>query len=118
MSDFTHAPLTKAMDIAVLVAHAFWRHSGPASYPNYTCATPRQRAGYASLPADSRCVWVCSDKRASLAWRLLTGNFVMVQTSEVFFGLLLIYQVRAASLPPRANACFSPTPNRPAVRTA
>ena len=48
-----------------------------------------------------RCLkWVCcacvvdSDGRASLAWRLLTGNFVMVQTSEVFFGLLLIYQVR------------------------
>ena len=70
MSDFAHAPLTKALDIAVLVAHAFWRNSGPASYPNYT------------------------DRRASLAWRLLTGNLVLVQTSEVFFGLLLIYQFR------------------------
>lgn len=70
MSDFAHAPLTKALDIAVLVAHAFWRNSGPASYPNYT------------------------DGRASLAWRLLTGNLVLVQTSEVFFGLLLIYQFR------------------------
>lgn len=37
---------------------------------------------------------LCSDARASMAWRLLTGNLVMVQTSEVFFGLLLIYQVR------------------------
>ena len=69
MSDFAHAPLTKALDITVLVAHALWRNSGPAAPPN-------------------------ADGRGSLAWRLLTGNLVMVNTSEVFFGLLLIYQFR------------------------
>jgi hypothetical protein len=52
MSDFAHAPLTKALDIAVLIAHAFWRNSGPAgSMPNYTCgpATPL------------RCAMACCD---------------------------------------------------------
>ena len=133
MSDFAHAPLTKALDLAVLVAHAFWRNSGPQSYPNYTCVPVicmgcvivcggRVPAGaavirmgrLAAVVCMGRCVavcctdgpqrliWVCfacvlvSDGRASLAWRLLTGNFVMVQTSEVFFGLLLIYQVRVS----------------------
>jgi hypothetical protein len=52
MSDFAHAPLTKALDIAVLIAHAFWRNSGPAgSMPNYTCG-----------PAPPlRCAMACCD---------------------------------------------------------
>ena len=38
MADWAHAPLSKALDIGVLVAHALWRNSGP-SVPPSTCAS-------------------------------------------------------------------------------
>ena len=94
MADWAHAPLSKALDVGVLVAHALWRNSGP-SVPPSTCG---QRslcsAAACCAAADNRGLRANRLGKQSLAWRFTTANLVLLQTSELVFSLLLIYQFR------------------------